>query len=62
MVPEAIDGNAELGKMIENVLSMGRIARPEEIFNIIVFLCSPITSYITSSSWVINGELTCKLA
>ena len=62
MVTEAIDGNAELGKMIENVLPMGRIARPEEISNIIVFLCSPMASYVTGSSWVVDGGLTCKLA
>lgn len=62
MVSAAIEGNAELGRMIENVLPVGRMARPEEISNIIVFLCSPRASYVTGSSWVVDGGLTCKLA
>jgi NAD(P)-dependent dehydrogenase (short-subunit alcohol dehydrogenase family) len=58
MVSAAIDGNAELGQAIDKVVPLGRIAQPEEISDIILFLCSPRASYVTGSSWTVDGGLT----
>jgi 3-oxoacyl-[acyl-carrier protein] reductase len=34
---------------------LGRLARPEEIAAVIVFLCSPRSSYVTGAAWSADG-------
>lgn len=34
---------------------LGRLARPEEIASVIVFLCSPLASYVTGAAWSADG-------
>jgi 3-oxoacyl-[acyl-carrier protein] reductase len=34
---------------------LGRLAQPEEIAAVIVFLCSPRTSYVTGAAWSADG-------
>jgi NAD(P)-dependent dehydrogenase (short-subunit alcohol dehydrogenase family) len=34
---------------------LGRLARPEEIAAVIVFLCSPLSSYVTGAAWSADG-------
>jgi 3-oxoacyl-[acyl-carrier protein] reductase len=34
---------------------LGRLARPEEIAGVIVFLCSPRASYVTGAAWSADG-------
>jgi 3-oxoacyl-[acyl-carrier protein] reductase len=53
---------ARSGKAREEVLDgvgkgrpLGRLAEPEEIASVIVFLCSDRTSYVTGSAWSADG-------
>lgn len=34
---------------------LGRLAEPEEIAAVIVFLCSPLSSYVTGAAWSADG-------
>jgi NAD(P)-dependent dehydrogenase (short-subunit alcohol dehydrogenase family) len=34
---------------------LGRLAQPEEIASVIVFLCSPRASYVTGAAWSADG-------
>lgn len=61
MVSAAIDGNAELPKMMRTVIPMGRIAQPDEIADVVMFMMSPRSSYVTGVGWVVDGGLTLQL-
>jgi len=34
---------------------LGRLAQPEEIAAVVVFLCSPLASYVTGAAWSADG-------
>jgi NAD(P)-dependent dehydrogenase (short-subunit alcohol dehydrogenase family) len=51
----ALTQNADLLKTMLRVIPLGRIAAPEEIAPMIVFLCSPATGYITGASFAVDG-------
>ena len=46
--------NEALDKLMENNL-LGRMAEPEEVANAVLFLASPVSSYITGTSLEISG-------
>jgi NAD(P)-dependent dehydrogenase (short-subunit alcohol dehydrogenase family) len=48
-------GDPELRARIEQATPMGRIGAPEDVANLVVFLASPLASYITGQSVVIDG-------
>ena len=37
------------------MIPMGRVARPEEIAGVIVFLASDDASYVTGQTWFVDG-------
>jgi NAD(P)-dependent dehydrogenase (short-subunit alcohol dehydrogenase family) len=37
------------------MIPLGRMAQPEEIAPMILFLCSPAASYITGASFAVDG-------
>ncbi|KAK5627659.1 hypothetical protein RRF57_003374 [Xylaria bambusicola] len=43
-------------------IPVGRVGRPEEIADTVLFLCSPRASLITGSSLVVDGGMTINLA
>lgn len=48
----------EYEEMIQKVVPLGRIAEPEEVSDLAVFLCSPKASYITGQGYIIDGGVT----
>lgn len=56
---DAIDGSEKLRDMINNAVPLGRIAQPEEVADVVVFLCSPQASYVTGNNWMVDGGLSC---
>ena len=43
---------------VEGAIPMGRVARPDEIAGVIVFLASDDASYVTGQTWFVDGGFT----
>ena len=61
MVDAAVAGNPELGQLLEHVVPLGRIAKTEEISDVIMFLSSPRASYVTGAGWIVDGGATLQM-
>jgi NAD(P)-dependent dehydrogenase (short-subunit alcohol dehydrogenase family) len=61
MVDAAVAGSKELGQMMQRVIPMGRIAKVEEVADVIVFMSSPLASYVTGVGWVVDGGTMLQL-
>ncbi|KAL9123284.1 MAG: hypothetical protein Q9187_000156 [Circinaria calcarea] len=61
MIEAAVAGNPELGRVMERVVPLGRIAKTEEISDIIMFLSSPRASYVTGVGWLVDGGATLQM-
>jgi len=49
------DGQGEALKAMEKSVPMGRVGRPEEIANAVLWLCSDAASYVTGQSISVDG-------
>jgi len=47
-------------ELIKNNIPIGRLAEPEEIAEVVAFLCSEKNSYITGQTLVVDGGYTCQ--
>ena len=56
-----MDGDPNLPKMMKTVIPMSRIAKPEEIADVVLFMTSPRSSYVTGVGWIVDGGLTLQL-
>ncbi|RYP10659.1 hypothetical protein DL765_008041 [Monosporascus sp. GIB2] len=61
MVDAAIEGNPALPKMMKTVIPMSRLARPEEIADVVLFMTCPRSSYVTGVGWLVDGGTTLQL-
>lgn len=58
MVRKAIEGVEGLAGLIERAVPLGRIAASEEVADAVIFMCSPRSSYITGSGFLVDGGTT----
>jgi NAD(P)-dependent dehydrogenase (short-subunit alcohol dehydrogenase family) len=61
IVDAAIAGNPELQKVMNRVIPIGRIAKTEEISDVIMFMSSPRASYVTGVGWRVDGGATLQM-
>jgi 2-keto-3-deoxy-L-fuconate dehydrogenase len=47
--------DAEAAAIGERVVPLGRLAQPEEIARVAVFLCSDAASYVTGAMYYVDG-------
>lgn len=47
--------DAQASEIGERVVPMGRLAQPEEIARVVVFLCSDAASYVTGAMYYVDG-------
>jgi NAD(P)-dependent dehydrogenase (short-subunit alcohol dehydrogenase family) len=51
----ALTQNPDILKTLLRMIPLGRVAQPDEIAPMILFLCSPAASYITGASFAVDG-------
>ena len=56
--PMAYENTPELLESLKRSIPLGRLGRPEEIADLIVFLAGPASSYITGAELVADGAAT----
>lgn len=61
MVDAAIEGNPDLPKLMKTIIPMSRIAKPEEIADVVLFMTSPRSSYVTGVGWIVDGGTTLQV-
>ena len=62
MVQRAIEGNTGLEVLMQKAVPIGRIAQANEIADVVMFLSSPRSSYVTGSGWIVDGGITLSIS
>jgi NAD(P)-dependent dehydrogenase (short-subunit alcohol dehydrogenase family) len=56
---QSADGNIDsIRQMYQSHIAMGRIGKPDEAADVIAWLCSASSSYVTGSSVIVDGGMT----
>ncbi|RYP20628.1 hypothetical protein DL765_002699 [Monosporascus sp. GIB2] len=58
MVERATAGDPDLAPLMKRAVPLGRIALREEISDVIMFMSSPRSSYVTGAGWMVDGGTT----
>jgi len=58
MIEAICQKNPKLKRRFESCQPMGRMARPEEIANAVIYLLSDESSFTTGTSFIVDGGLT----
>lgn len=61
MIDRAVAGDPSLKTLMDRVVPLGRIAKQEEISDVIMFLSSDKASYVTGVGWLVDGGTTLTL-
>ena len=59
MTPMMVEATDENGGDAMSLIPLGRIADPQEVTNLVLFLASDESSYITGTEHVIDAGMTC---
>ena len=58
MMERVLQRKPQLAQVIEKVSPLERMAEPEEVADVIVFLCSPSASYVNGTGLLVDAGLT----
>lgn len=58
MMDKVFQAAPEFEDMIKKAVPLGRIAQPEEVSDLVIFLSSPQASYITGQGYIVDGGAT----
>lgn len=58
LLDKEIQKNPEVAHMIQAATPMGRAATPEEVAEVVLFLCSSGASYVTGTGLLVDSGMT----
>ena len=61
MVDRAFAEQKEMFAALVKALPAGRIARQEEVSDVILFLSGPKSSYVSGVGWIVDGGTTLQM-
>lgn len=61
MIDKAFAGSPEVLSALSSGIPAGRLARTEEISDVILFLSGPKASYVTGVGWLVDGGTTLEM-
>lgn len=61
MIDKAFEGNPEIRLALSASIPAGRLAHPEEVSNVVLFLSGPKSTYVTGVGWLVDGGTTLQM-